>query len=148
MIADKRKWIVVVLGTFAIGGCGEADRLSREELVREAAEICGPLERELEALPPPQSLSDLGTYAQRAGELTEDGLERLQELRPPEALEQPFERYLERVEQVVEQLDELEAAVAADDLDEAQRLANEITGIDDADDLARAAGIAAACERR
>jgi hypothetical protein len=146
VIADKGKWLVVVLVTFAGGGCGEADRLSREEFVREATEICAPLERELEALPQPQSLSDLGSYARRAGELTEEGLERLQELRPPEELERPFERYLARVEHVVDLLDDLEAAVADDELDEAQRLTGEIAEVDDAANLARAAGIPA-CER-
>jgi hypothetical protein len=147
VIADKRKCFFVVLATLAAGGCGEGDRLSREELGREASEICSPLERELEALPQPQSLSDLETYARRAGELTEDGLERLQELRPPEALERPFERYLARVEQVVDLLDDLEAAAADDELEEAQRLVGEIAEVDDAQDLARAAGIPA-CERR
>jgi hypothetical protein len=145
-MADKRKCFVVVLVTLAAGGCGESDRLSRQEFVREATEICSPLERELEALPQPQSLSELGTYAGRAGELTEEGLERLQGLRPPEALERPFERYLARVEQVVDLLDDLEAAADDDDLDEAQRLTEEIAEVGDAEDLARAAGIPA-CER-
>ncbi len=135
-----------MLATFAAGGCGEGDRLSRGEFVREATEICSPLERELEALPQPQSLADLGTYAGRAGELTEEGFERLQGLHPPEALERPFERYLARVEQVVDLLDDLEAAADDDDLDEAQRLTEEIAEVGDAEDLARAAGIPA-CER-
>jgi hypothetical protein len=146
VIADKGKWFFVVLVTFAAGGCGEGDRLSRQEFVREATEICSPLERELEALPQPQSLSDLGPYASRAGELTEDGLERLRKLRPPQALERPFERYLTRVEHVVDLLDDLEAAAARSELDEAQRLTREIAEVDDADDLARAAGIPA-CEQ-
>jgi hypothetical protein len=146
VIADKRKCFFVLLVTFATGGCGEGDRLSRQEFVREATEICSPLERELEALPQPQSLSDLGTYARRAGELTEEGRERLRELRPPEALERPFERYLARVDQVVELLDELESAADGGEDDEAQRLVGEIAEVDDAQDLARAAGIPA-CER-
>jgi hypothetical protein len=146
VIADKRKCFFVLLVTLAAGGCGEGDRLSRQEFVREATEICSPLERELEALPQPQSLSDLGTYARQAGELTEEGLERLRELRAPEALERPFERYLTRVEDVVDLLDELEAAAARDELDEAQRLTEEIAEVGDAQNLARAAGIPA-CER-
>jgi hypothetical protein len=146
VIAHKGKCFFVLLVMCAAGGCGEGDRLSRQEFVREATEICSPLERELEALPQPQSLSDLGTYARRAGELTEDGLARLRELRPPEALERPFERYLTRVEHVVDLLDGLEAAAARDELDEAQRLTEEIAEVDDAQNLARAAGIPA-CER-
>jgi hypothetical protein len=145
VIAHKRKWFVVVMVALAAGGCGEGDRPSRQEFVRDATEICSPLQRELEALPQPQSLSDLGTYARRAGDLAEGGLERLRELRPPEELERPFERYLARAEQVVDLLDDLETAAANDELDEAQRLTRQIAEVDDAKSLARAAGIPA-CE--
>jgi hypothetical protein len=137
---------LVVLGALATGGCGGEDRLSRGELVREATAICGPVQRQLEALPQPQSLVEVELYAREAGELTEGGLEQLQELRPPESLEAAYNSYLDRAERVVELLDELEGAAADDDTAESQRLLGEIGRVAETRELARAAGIEA-CER-
>jgi hypothetical protein len=115
--------------------------------VRQATAICTPVQRQLEALPQPQSLPELETYAQEAKELTEDGVEQLQELRPPEELEEPYERYLGRAERVVELLDELEDAAADDDAAEAQRLLRDIGEAAETGELADAAGIGDACEQ-
>jgi hypothetical protein len=137
---------VVVLGALAAGGCGDGDRLSRGELVREATAICTPVRRQLVALQEPQTLPELAVYAQEAGDLTEGGLEQLQELRPPEALEAAYNGYLGRAEQVVELLDELEAAATDGDDAEARRLLDEISRAADTQHLVRAAGIEA-CEQ-
>jgi hypothetical protein len=143
----RRLASVVVLGALALGGCGEGERLSRPEFVRQATAICRPVERRLEALPRPQSLPELETYAQQAKELTDGGVEQLRELRPPEALEDAYDRYLDRAERVVELLGELEAAAADDDAGEAQRLLGEIGESAQTRELAEAAGIGDACEQ-
>lgn len=143
----RRISTVVVLAALAAGGCGEGDRLSRQEFVRQATAICRPVERQLEALPQPRSLPELETYAQEAKELTAGGVEQLQELRPPEELEDAYDRYLDRAERVVELLDELEAAAADGDTAEAQRLLGEIGEAAQTRELAQAAGIGDACEQ-
>jgi hypothetical protein len=143
----RRVASIVALAALAAGGCGEGDRLSRQEFVRQATAICTPVKRQLEALPRPQSLPELETYAQEAKELTEDGVEQLQELRPPEELEEPYDRYLARAERVVELLDELEDAAADDDAAEAQRLVRDIGEAAATGEAADAAGIGDACEQ-
>jgi hypothetical protein len=128
------------------GGCGGDDRLSREEFTRRATAICTPAQQQLRALPQPQSLPELVAYAQEARDLTASAVEQLQELRPPEELEGAYGRYLDRAERVVELLDELEAAAAAEDAAETRRLVDQIAGAAQTRALARAAGIAA-CEQ-
>ena len=143
----RRRLASIALAALVTAGCGEGDRLSRAELRQQATAVCTPVRRQLEALPRPQSLPELEVYAQEAKDLTESGVEQLRELRPPEGLEDAYDRYLDRAQRVVALLDELEAAAAAGDTAEARRLLGEITEAAETRALARAAGISA-CEQQ
>jgi hypothetical protein len=134
-----------VLAALLSAGCGEGDRLSREELTRRATAICTPVQQQLRALPQPQSVPELEIYAQEAEDLTASAVEQLRKLRPPKELEEAYDRYLDRAERVVDLLDELEAAAADGDAADTRRLLDEITEAAQTRALARAAGIAA-CE--
>jgi hypothetical protein len=130
----------------AIGGCGGDERLSRAELAEQAGALGRAVQRRLAALPQPRSLPELRLHARAAGELTASGVERLRELRPPDELEDAYERYLARAQRVVDLLDELAAAAGAGDGAAAERLLGEIGAAAETRALARAAGIAP-CER-
>ena len=139
---------VLVLG-FALGlaGCGGDgdEQLSRAEFVEQATAICDRAEERLREVGEPGSIEELESYAGEAQTITDDTVAELRELAPPEPLQDGFDRYLERIEEVIGLLDELEQAAGSGDAAESSRIAGEIGDSTEAQDAARAAGIPA-CE--
>jgi uncharacterized protein YhdP len=146
--AQEVGWLAIIAAAAALAGCaGEADeRLSREELAEQAAAICNRAEERLSALREPEDVADVEGYARDAQAITQEGLDDLRDLEPPEELEEAFARYLEQADEVVALLGELEDAAAAGDEAEARRLSVRIAEAAEARAAARAAGIPA-CER-
>jgi hypothetical protein len=136
--------LVLALGLAGCGGDGD-DRLSREEYVEQATALCDDAEDRLRQLGSPQSIEELEAYAGEAQTVAGDTVAELRELTPPESLEDGLDRYIERVEEVIGMLDELEQAAASGDAAEASRLAGEIGDSTEAEEAAQAAGIPA-CE--
>lgn len=136
--------VLCALGLAGCGGGGD-DRLSRAEFVDRATAICARAEERIGELAEPGSVEELAAYAREARTITKDGVADLRELAPPEELEAGFDRYLESADEVVGLLDELEQAADSGDEAESRRIAAEIGASADAQDAARAAGIAA-CE--
>lgn len=140
--------VTLILGlALALAGCGGDDdeRLSRAEYVDQATAICERAEERIGELGEPATIEELGAYAREAQMITEEAVAGLGELEPPEQLEDGFDRYLERAEEVVELLGELEEAAEAGDEAAAARIAERIGESAEAQRAARAAGIAA-CE--
>ena len=138
-----RAFLPALASAAALAGCAGSgdDRLSREEFVEQATAICERAEQRIGELDPPTSVDDLGTYASEARSITEDGLNDLEGLEPPEELEEGFDRYLDQGNDVVEVLEELEQAAESGDEAEAQRLAGELGESADAQQAARDAGL-------
>ena len=129
-----------------LAGCGGGgERLSRAEFVERATAVCARAEERIGGLAEPGSEDELAAYAREARQITADGVADLRELEPPEALEEAFDRYLERADGVVDLLEELEGAAEDGNSEDALRIAGQIGTSADAQEAARAAGIAA-CE--
>jgi hypothetical protein len=104
----------------ATTGCGESkggERLTKEEYVRQADAICAKFERELDALPEPTTIEEVGRLADQAKPIAREGQAALKRLRPPLDLEEDVDAWLERNQENVDAIDDLRAA--ADDADEA-----------------------------
>jgi hypothetical protein len=131
-------------GLAGCGGDGD-ERLSRAEFVERATAVCVRAEERIGELAEPGSEDELAAYAREARAITEEGVADLRELEPPDQLEQGFDRYLERADRVVDLLEELEGAAEEGDSEAARRIAGQIGTSAEAQEAARAAGIAA-CE--
>jgi len=140
--------LAIIAAAAALAGCaGEADeRLSREEFAEQATAICARAEERLSALREPENVAEVEGYARDAQAITQEGVDDLGGLEPPEELEEAFARYLQQADEVVALLGELEDAAAAGDEAEARRLSARIAQAAEARAAAEAAGIPA-CER-
>ena len=139
--------LAIIAAAAALAACaGEADeRLSREEFAERATAICARAEERLSALREPENVAEVEGYARDAQAITQEGVDDLRGLEPPEELEEAFARYLQQADEVVALLGELEDAAAAGDDAEARRLSARIAEAAEARAAARAAGIPA-CE--
>jgi hypothetical protein len=129
------------------GSSGNA-RMTEAEWVEAADKICAEFGAELEGLTDPESLEELGTLANQAQPIAEDGVARLRDLRPPEATEDQVNEWLELNDANVQLIEDLGkaaedgdetavqevAAEAADNEQEADALANELGLTDCADE--------------
>ena len=119
-------WLLTALGAFAalflvgamlgLGPFKEEELLESELLVR-GDEICRAAHEAFLDLQvdPPQTPNEAAALTRNLVGISEDELDRLDELEPPPALESALERYLEAREEGIELLrDGLEAAEARD----------------------------------
>jgi hypothetical protein len=138
-----RRFALLVALAPALAGCGGDgdEQLSRAEFVQQATAICDRAEERLRELGEPGSLEELEAYAREAQTVTNDSVADLRELAPPEQLQGGFDRYLERADEVIALLDELEQAAGSGDAAESSRIAGEIGDSTEAENAARAAGI-------
>ena len=97
------------------GSSGSA-RMTEAEWVEEADKICAEFGAELDGLPEPDSMEDLGTLAAQAQPIAEDGVARLRDLNPPEATEDQVNEWLELNDANVQLIEDL--GKAAEDGDE------------------------------
>ena len=135
--------LAIIAAAAALAGCagGADERLSREEFAAQATAICARAEERLSALRAPENVAEVEGYAREAQSITEEGVDDLRGLEPPEELEEPFTRYLQQADEVVALLGELEDAAAAGDKTDARRLSARIAEAAEAKGAARAAGI-------
>jgi hypothetical protein len=100
--------LIPTIAILSLGiGCGGGDdEVSAAELVQKADEICGK-ERSsfarIQSHPPPNA----SVAADQTGELiqvTEDATSQLRDLKPPEELQSPYDRYLEARDRVIDQM--------------------------------------------
>jgi hypothetical protein len=124
---------VVSAGFAALGlaACGGGERLTKAEFIAAADAICEQATRALDELEEPDSLEKLADYAPRASEIVADQLERLRELRPPEADEGLIDRALDLSEQQNELAEEVGEAAAAGDRERAGELVGQIQPLDE-----------------
>jgi hypothetical protein len=87
--------IAVGCGGGGDGGDGGGDRLTQEEFVEQADALCADANQQIGALGEPQSIQELATFAAEAVSISEQTLDSLRELNPPEELQAQYDRALE-----------------------------------------------------
>ena len=120
--------LVAALGAGALviagcGGGGNGDRLSRAEFVSQADAICRRYEARLEALGQPMNVTELRSFADKALPIAKDGRRELEDLEPPEELEDTYDAWLEQGDEAIEIVERLRDAAADGDRAEIGRIA-------------------------
>jgi hypothetical protein len=126
----------------AAAGCGGGgDGLTREELIEEADATCAEFDQQIEDVAEPESLDDIERYIQEIRPIVEEGTDELDELEPPEELEDEYNDWIEATRSGVEQFDELEEAAASGDEQRIQEVFEGVgAGGEEADRLAEELG--------
>jgi hypothetical protein len=106
---------IAVLALAACGGGGDGDELTADEFRQQADSICAEFEGRLDELGTPESLDDLEGYVDDAVPILEEGTNRLGELQPPDELEEDWNRAMEINREQLENVRELQDAVADGD---------------------------------
>jgi hypothetical protein len=136
--------ILAVVGAGAsLAGCGGGgDRLTMEELSARADEVCARFEKSLDALEEPQSMGEIGPYAEQARPIVEDAVAELRKLEPPDDVAATWDRWMALNDQSIDALSDLAHAAAAGDAARVREVAAEAAAADDrADALAGELGL-------
>ena len=106
---------IALLALAACGGGDGGDQLTADEFRQQADAICGEFEGRLDDLGTPESLDDLQGYVDDAVPILEEGTNRLDELQPPDELEEDWNRAMEINREQLDNVRELQDAVADGD---------------------------------
>jgi len=129
------------MGLVAAGCGGGSGRLTREELIEEADATCAEFDRQIEDVQEPESLDDIERYVQEIRPIVEEGTNELDDLEPPEELEDEYDDWIEATRSAVDRFDELEEAAASGDEQRIQEvLEGGAEGGEEADRLAQELG--------
>jgi hypothetical protein len=107
---------------------GDDDRLSREELIEQGDAICADYEARIDAVGEPTNADDIERYVDEVKPIVEEGTNELDNLAPPEDLEDEYDEWIALTRTGVGSLDELKAAAAEGD---EQRIQEIVQGLDD-----------------
>lgn len=130
-------------GVILAAGCGgDGDRLTREEFVSQAEAICEDYDARIEDLGEPENEEQLGEYTDELVRLVEEGVAEFRELRPPEELQDEYDRWMDSNEEAVDAARELDQAVEEQDSERLGQIATEVEQKEEeADELARDLGL-------
>jgi hypothetical protein len=103
---------IVPLGA-ACGGNG--DSLSREELIEQGDALCTEYESRVDDVEDPENSDDVGRYVDEVKPIIEEGTDKLDELTPPEELQDNYDAWIELARTEVASTDDLKAAAAEGD---------------------------------
>jgi hypothetical protein len=109
---------VAVLALAGCGGGNGGDQLTAEDFRQQADAICADFEGRLDELGTPQSLEDVEQYVDDAIPILEEGTAELDDLQPPDELEEDWNRAMEINREQLENVRALQQAV--EDGDQAQ----------------------------
>ena len=113
---------IVAVGVAVLAACGgDEGGLSAGELRRQADAICADAEKKVDAVPEPRSVDDVETYFDRVIPIVRDQTSRLQELDPPEDLQEDWDRAMDLNEETLEAAEEAQQAAEDGDADEVQK---------------------------
>jgi hypothetical protein len=126
-----RRAVPPLVAVALAAGCGGGDApLSRAEFVAKGNAICRDLYRRLEAMPEPRDGDSLASTMQTARGHTEDAIDELDDLHPPESARASFELFLARVRDEVQLMQDVQDAAESNDLPKAARAAARGTKLD------------------
>lgn len=118
---------LLVASLVACAGCGGGgDRLSRGELISQVDAICAQYSAEARTFSQPESVEEVEEFAARLRANSEQGLDELRALEPPEDLEDEYDEWVSSGTEGLELLDELGEAGAQGDQDRVQEISEEI----------------------
>lgn len=118
--------VAASLAALAFAACGGDDTLSKEEYIERADEICEDIDRQIRELGEPEDPEAFEELVEEGTEITNNGLERLRELEPPEEDRDQINRMLNKIEEAVELLPEIQEALEDRDVEELQRLQTQV----------------------
>jgi hypothetical protein len=104
------------------GGNGGGEEMTADEFRQEADAICAEFEGRLDDLGRPESLDDLQNFVSEAVPIIEEGNAQLQELNPPDELQEQWDRAMEINNEQLETVRDLREAVEDGDQARAQEL--------------------------
>jgi hypothetical protein len=128
--------------TIAVAGCGGDDSRSREEFISEAGAICEEYDQRVDQVEEPESVDEMERYVNEVRPVVEDGFNQLEELQPPEELEERWDELMASKGETLEVLDDLDEAAAKGDLDRMREIIEEASRREEESDrIARAIGL-------
>jgi hypothetical protein len=118
--------IAISAAALVLGGCGGGngggEEMTADEFRQEADAICAEFEGRLDDLGRPESLDDLQNFVSEAVPIIEEGNAQLQELNPPDELQEQWDRAMEINNEQLETVRDLREAVEDGDQARAQEL--------------------------
>lgn len=128
---DRRLLLPLLAAVLALAACGGDDRLSRDEYIARADEICADIEQRGEALQEPESVEDVRRFIDQARPLLQEGIDDLRALEPPEDLQGPHDSMVDAAAGGLPALDRLAEAAEQEDEEAFNAAVEEITRADE-----------------
>ena len=98
---------LVLLFLTACGGGGGGPRLTKEEFASKADAICGKYNQQVKALDNPSSLKELADVADQTIPILHSAIRDLDKLNPPESEQDTVDQWLDQVEELEGDLEEI-----------------------------------------
>ena len=122
-----RRLVALGAGALTLAGCSgggdSGERLSKAEFVAQADAICRKYEARLDALGQPTNVTELRAFADKALPIAKDGRDELDDLKPPENLEDTYDAWLEQGDEAIEIVERLRDAAEEQDQAEIGKIA-------------------------
>ena len=103
---NSRIWVAAAL--VVLGACSNG--LSKEEYIEQADRICAEADAKTQDIEPPKSPAELGEFVDEAEEVTARLLADLRELEAPEEGRETIQQMLQKIEEAMGYLPEIEEA--------------------------------------
>ena len=116
MTAVRAGVISVVTCAVALAACGGGSRLSKSQFDARANAICKKYTDRINAVPTPKSIEDVPAYVTRVKPFIERGVDEIANLKPPQDLQQTYDRWLNTQREALSEADELRRAAERNDL--------------------------------
>lgn len=114
------------LAALAVSACGGDGALSKGEFIEQADDICEDIDEQIEDLGQPEDREGFEELVEEGTEITDDGLERLRALEPPPEDRDQINRMLDKIEEAVELLPQIQEALQDQDVEALQRLQTQV----------------------
>lgn len=116
----------ILVVTAACGGDG--DSLSREKLIEEADAICTEYDSRIDEVGEPERADDIERYVDEVKPIVEEGTNELDNLTPPEDLEDEYDEWISLTRTGLASFDDLKAAAAEGDAQRIQEIVQDLDG--------------------
>jgi hypothetical protein len=118
--------MIAVLAVLLTAGCGGSSRLSKSDFDAKANAICAKYDAQIKAIEAPKGIGDVPHYVDQVKPLIENGVDEIDGLRPPENLQDTFDRWVSTQREALDQADQLRSAAAKSNLLVVNRVIKEL----------------------